>query len=394
MTFDYVRAMSRTNSIYLDHAAGTWLLPQIQSDLAEWAGEIDGNPSSIHAAGRNAAKILDKARMDIAHSIGAKGSEILFTSGGTEANNLALLGLAQANQSRGSHIISCATEHPSTIESLKYLENAGFSISYLPVDANGDIDLQELAHAINDETILISLMWVNNETGLIHSLEEIVRIAHSHDILVHSDAVQAVGHLPIRVDNIAVDALSLSGHKLGTPAGIGCLYLRKGTALAPLSQGGSQENNLRAGTQNLLGARALAHAITHHQDNIESQMQHYEALNKRLHQHLGSIPMLQNNRGGDAYSPHINSFSVVNVDGEALFIRLDMKNICVSNGSACSSGSQTPSHVLTAMGFDKDLAQASLRISFGLETTPDEVDAFCEELVNILKSLQGEMADE
>jgi cysteine desulfurase len=392
MSFDYVQAMEKTNTIYLDHAAGTSLLPEVQRNIENWALAISANPSSIHGKGRAAAKVLDQARVDVANSIGARGSEILFTSGGTEANNLALVGLAIANQSKGTHIISCGTEHPSGIEALKYLESNGFSVSYLTLDSNGDIDLDQVASLIRDETILISLMWVNNETGLIHPLKRVAEIVHARDVLVHSDGVQAVGHLAVDVNEIMVDAMSFSGHKLGTPAGIGCLYLRKGTALATMSHGGSQENNLRAGTQNLLGATALAYAMNFHQNNLTAGTRHFERLNRRLVKRLTEISSIRLNRYGNAYSPHILNCSIENVDGETLFIRLDLNNICVSNGSACSSGSQTPSHVLTALGIQKDLAQSSLRISFGLETTEDEIDQFCDTLKRIVESIQGDSA--
>ncbi|MCF7809024.1 MAG: cysteine desulfurase [Candidatus Marinimicrobia bacterium] len=381
--------MSTRSTIYLDHAAGTDILPEIKSQLAEWVHEFSGNPSGIHGVGRRAASLLDDARSGFAQVIGAKGNEILFTSGGTEANNLALLGLASASQNQGKHIISCATEHPSTLEALKHLEGEGFNISYLPVNANGDIDLNELSSLITAETILISIMWVNNETGLVHPIPEIAQIAHSQGVLLHSDAVQALGHIPIRVDEIPVDVLSFSGHKLGAPSGIGCLYLRKGTTLEHRSYGGSQENNLRAGTQNLLGVRALALAAKHQTENLENNTHHYNMLVDHAIKRLSQIPGTQINRSGAAYSPHILNCSIRGVDGEALFIRLDLANICVSNGSACSSGSQAPSHVLTAMGIDKALAQASLRISFGLRTTREEVDVFCDELAHIITSLEG-----
>lgn len=381
--------MSTKPTIYLDHAAGTNLLPELKAKLVEWTSEFSGNPSSIHGAGRQAASALDSARSDFARVIGAKGNEILFTSGGTEANNLALLGLAYAHMDKGKHIISSATEHPSTLEALKHLESDGFNITYLAVDSNGDIDLEELRSTITDGTILISLMWVNNETGLAHPMQAIAGIAHSKGVLLHSDAVQALGHIPISVDETTVDALTFSGHKLGTPSGLGCLYLRKGTALKHQSHGGSQENNLRAGTQNLLGARAFAFTAPAYVENLGANRAHFESLKDVLVNRLSEIPSLEMNRSGGVYSPHVVNCSIRNIDGEALFIRLDMENICVSNGSACSSGSQAPSHVLTAMGMDSKLAQASLRISFGVGTTEAEIQAFCDALESIVKSLQG-----
>ncbi len=345
------------------------------------------NPSSIHEAGRRSAAGLDEARTRIAAVLGCKPSEILFTSGGTEANNLAIIGAANAAKKKGRHLITCATEHPSVLECFKALEKSGFQVTYLKCDNNGDVDPEAFRSSITDDTILASFKWVNNETGLVHPIKTLAQIAQDHHVSFHCDAVQAFGHFPIQLENSGIDSLALSGHKLGAPAGIGVLYLSKGHALARKSFGGSQEQNVRAGTQNHVGAVALATAMDYHTAHFESLKKKYIDLSDHLQNQLKAIPEIQYNRYGKQYSPHIWSCSFRHVDGEALFIRLDMKNIAVSNGAACSSGSQAPSHVLTALGFDEDLAQASLRISMGIETTKQEIDDFCRELQQIVTSI-------
>jgi cysteine desulfurase len=379
--------MKRNDTIYLDHASGTPLLQQVKNRLSEWIESEITNPSSIHRAGRRSAATLDEARTDIASVLGCKPGEILFTSGATEANNLALLGAAESLKEKGHHIITCATEHPSVLESFKELEKKGFQATYLDCDNNGDLDPEAFRSSITDETILASFMWVNNETGIVHPVETLAKIAHEQGVVFHCDAVQAFGHVPIQMDKLAIDSLSISGHKLGAPAGIGALYLRKGHAISRKSFGGSQEQNIRAGTQNHMGAMALATAMGYHSIHLETLHKKYSDLSEYLQQRLHGLPGIQVNRFGKQYSPHILSCSFKHVDGEALFIRLDMKNISVSNGAACSSGSQAPSHVLTALGFDEKLAQASLRISMGIETTKQEIDDFCQELEQIVTSI-------
>ncbi len=382
--------MGQVKQIFLDHAAGTFLLPEVKTSLESWLESQVINPSSIHAAGRESAAVLDASRRSIARSLVCKPAEIIFTSGGTEANNLAIMGCAKAMGEKGRHIITCATEHPSVVESCRQLESAGFEVTYLAVDTNGDINQDLLKSQIRNDTILLSLMWTNNETGLNHPIKQITKISRDAGIHFHCDAVQAIGHKTINLDTLGVDSLSFSGHKLGTPAGIGALYLRKGATVQSGSYGGSQEQNLRAGTPNHLGARALARAVEVHVDRIEQTEQHYSKLLKKLQAQLQTIPGIQINRGGNSYTGHILNCSFKNIDGETLFIRLDMKNIAVSNGAACSSGSQAPSHVLTALGLEKNLAQASLRISMGVETTEQEIDVFCQELEHIIRSIQKE----
>ncbi len=382
--------MKQGSTTYLDHAAGTFLLPEVADLVRDFSESALANPSSIHARGRAANMLLDQARRSISSNLGTRPGEILFTSGGTEANNLALKGLAQAGRGRGNHIISCGTEHPSVVESLKSLEQSGYEVSILPLDRFGQLDLSEVEAAIRPTTILISFMWVNNETGLIHPVEALGELARTRGIPFHSDAVQAVGHLPIDLSELPIDALSISGHKLGAPAGIGVLYLRKGTALAVQSHGGSQENSLRGGTQNLLGALAMAKAMKIQCESLDSHSAHFNKLSKLLLKKLGSMPHVHINRTEAEYSPHIVNCSVGHVDGEAMFIRLDLDQVAVSNGSACTSGSQAPSHVLTALGFDKARAQASIRISLGLTTTPQEIELFSEKLEQIIRSIERE----
>jgi len=388
---NYVQTMKQADSIYLDHAAGTFLLPEVRATLFTWLNEQTANPSSIHAEGRLAGAALDSARQMIAESIQSKPSEIIFTSGGTEANNMAVIGGAYSLQNQGKHIITCNTEHPSILESMKHLEKDGYRVTYLSTDSQGQIDLNELEASIADDTTLISLMWVNNETGLLHPISEIAGIAKERGVRFHCDSVQALGHFPIRVDELSVDSLSFSGHKIGAPAGIGVLYLRKGRSLAQLNHGGSQESNFRGGTQNHMGAQAFAQALRYHQDNLDPFTKHFKNLSDQLLRRLEPLPGIQINRQGKNYTPNIVNCSFHRIDGEALFIRLDMKNMAVSNGSACSSGSQAPSHVLTALGMKKSLAQASLRISSGIQTTKQEIDRFCDELEQIILSIQRDI---
>jgi len=379
--------MERSKTIYLDHASGTTLLPEVKSCISEWLDSDMGNPSSIHQEGRRAAAGLDHARLTIAQVLGAKPAEILFTSGATEANNLAILGAAETLQAKGRHIITCSTEHPSVLESCKALKKNGFQLSYLECDENGNIDKDDFRASITDDTILASFMWVNNETGLVHPVEELAQIARDRGIRFHCDAVQAFGHIPIQLQDSCIDSMALSGHKLGAPAGTGMLYLRKGNPISRMSFGGSQEQSVRAGTQNHVGAIAMARAIRTQADHLELNEKKYLELSGLLQDQLHTIPGIQINRSGSRYTPNILSCSFQNIDGEALFIRLDMKNIAVSNGAACSSGSQAPSHVLTALGFDEKLAQASLRISLGTQTSKQEIDDFCKELKQIIHSL-------
>jgi len=382
--------MEQAENIYLDNAAATFLLPVVRDHIAQWVSERIANPSSIHGAGRSAASLLDNARQETASVLGCQAGEIIFTSGGTEANNLAISGMAESLHEQGRHIITCQTEHPSVLESCKRLESKGFEVTYLSTDSLGRIDLDELRNSITDRTILISLMWVNNETGLIHPVRTIAGIAEEHGVKFHCDAAQALGHLPFRADEISLDAMTFSAHKIGAPGGLGVLYLRKGSSLQKQIQGGSQEGNHRAGTQNVLGASAFAKAVRFHFDHFREHDEHFKTLLERLQQRLSKIPGVQINRGNADYSPHILNCSCHAVDGEALFIRLDMQNISVSNGAACSSGSQTPSHVLSALGINDSLAQASLRISPGVDTHLTEIDRFCDDLEDIIRMIRRE----
>ena len=382
--------MNTDETLYLDHAAGTFLLPPVIERLKALVDGSLANPSSIHTQGREAGAELDQSRRSIARNLGCKPAELVFTSGGTEANNLALLGLALSARARGNHIISCATEHPSILETLKQLASDGYDISYLPTDSAGQFELDALQAAIRPDTILISLMWVNNETGLIHPLAEIGDLARRQGILFHCDAVQALGHLGMELAALPVDSMSFSGHKIGAPAGIGVLFIRKGTTLKAQHLGGSQEHSQRGGTPNILGAVAFACALDYQTQHLTEHQEHYSGLRQQLIARLKAVPGVQLNDSGHAYADHILSCSFNNVDGEALFIRLDMLKFAVSNGSACTSGSQIPSHVLTALGFDKALAQATIRISTGLQTGSQTIDRFCDGLADIINSIRRE----
>ena len=377
------------NRIYLDHAATTAMLPEVGEAMASYLGEAFGNPSGVYATGREAHKALDLGRKQAAEALGASPREIYFTSGGSESDNWAIIGTAMASREKGRHIITSAIEHHAVLRPCQYLEKLGYEVTYLPVDALGRISPDDLEQAIRPDTILISLMAANNEIGTIQPVAAFGEISKAHGIPFHTDAVQAMGAMPINVKDWQTDMLSLSAHKFHGPKGMGLLYIRMGTRVDPLIHGGAQERGLRAGTENTAGIAGMGRAMDIAAGNIPERTAKIRALRDRLSRALKeSIPeMKENGDPGNRLPGHIH-FSIPGVDGEALLLRLDLAGIAVSSGSACTSGSTEPSHVLEAIGLSKEEAKSSIRITVGEENTEDEIDETARTLTEIVQDLR------
>jgi cysteine desulfurase len=376
--------------IYLDNAATTPVRQEVQDTFDEVLSGTFGNASSIHTFGQDAKRVLEESRETVASRIGAQPDEVIFTSGGTESDNLAVRGAAYVLKDRGRHVITTAIEHPAVLNCCGALEREGFDVTYLPVDLECRVHPDWVLDAIRPDTILITVMFANNETGSVQPIEEIGGIARQKGVIFHTDAVQAVGKVPVDVDDLGVDLLSISAHKIYGPKGIGGLYVRKGTTLDPLVYGGHHEKNLRPGTENVPGIAAFARAIELATVELASVKEHLELLKERLANGIQErIDMVHRNGSRDSCLPNILNMSFSGVDGEALLLNLDLMGIAVSTGSACSSGATEPSHVLLAMGIEPLLAQASLRFSFGRENTEEEIDRVIEVLPDIVKRLRG-----
>ncbi|WP_017380192.1 cysteine desulfurase family protein [Paenisporosarcina sp. TG-14] len=375
--------------IYLDHAATSPVHPQVIAKLVETMGQVYGNPSSIHAAGREARKQLDKAREYLAKSIGAKDQEIILTSGGTEADNLAIFGTANARKSEGSHIITSQIEHHAVLSACEKLEKEGYDVSYLPVNEQGRIAVEDVKDALRDDTILVTIMLGNNEVGTIQPIKEIGELLKNHKATFHTDAVQAYGLLPISVADLNVDLLSVSSHKINGPKGIGFLYQRKGTKLAAQLFGGQQERKRRAGTENVPGILAFAEAVSIVQQTMEEKREQYNHYKNDMIS-IFEQANLEFKINGDEQSmlPHILNVSFAGTDVESLLVNLDMAGLSVSSGSACTAGSINPSHVLVAMyGEEASELRNSIRFSYGYGITDEEVKEAAILTVNIVKRL-------
>ena len=375
--------------IYLDYAAATPLDPRVLQIMMPWLTTEFGNPSSLHYWGQQARAAVQKSREQVAHCLRVSAEELIFTSGGTEADNLALKGVAEAQGKKGKHIITSQIEHHAILHTCEYMEKHGYEVTYLPVDENGLVNPADVAAAIRPDTILVSIMLANNEIGTIQPIAEIGKIVKEKGITFHTDAVQAVGAIPVDVNDLKVDLLTLTGHKFYGPKGIGALYVRKGTRIAPQMHGGSHERNLRAGTENVPGIIGLGAAAELAEAELTETMKRVTALRDRLiKETLAGVSHSRLN--GDAVKrlPNNINFSFSFVEGEALLLMLDMKGIGASSGSACTSGSLDPSHVLLAMGLDHETAHGSLRISLGRHSTDAEVDYFLKELPPILERLR------
>jgi len=366
-----------SHNIYLDYCATTPVHPSVRDAMRAALDETFGNPSSMHSAGRRAVELVDQARAEAAVSIGCNAEEIYFTSGATEADNLALLGVMRQRSSGQAHLITTATEHHAILHSAAQLEREGYAVTVLPVDGKGLVDPLAVREAIRADTVLISVMLVNNETGTIQPVAEIGALAHERGILMHTDAVQGLGLLDVSVRTLNVDLLSLSGHKIYGPKGIGALYVREGVSVKPLAFGGPQERSLRPGTENVPGIVGLAAALRFTGDHKPSERSRLRALREYLIGGLKArIPGVLINGPAEQVAPHVISFSVPGVDGEMMLLRLSSEGIAVSLGSACNSKSIEPSHVLTAMGLPPEQIGRSLRVSLGYPTTQSELDQF------------------
>ncbi len=375
--------------IYLDHSATTPVRKEVLAAMLPYLAEQYGNPSSIYTEGREARKALEKARDTVAEAIGALPQEVFFTASGTEADNWALRGIAEAYAAKGNHLITSTIEHPAVLETCADLSKKGWEITYLSVDENGLIDLDELKSAIREDTVLVSVMTANNEIGTIQPVAEIGKICRERNVLFHTDAVQAAGAIPIDVKEMEIDLLSLSGHKFYGPKGVGALYIRKGVKIAPFVTGGHQENGMRAATENVAGIVGMAKAL---ELSVASMAENTAKL-KRLRDHtiariLAEIPFVKLNGDRMRRLPgHIN-FSFQFIEGESLLLMLDLAGIAASSGSACTSGSLDPSHVLLAIGLPHETAHGSLRITFGAENTPEEADYLVDRLKQIVQKLR------
>jgi len=376
--------------IYLDYAATTPTHPEVVKAMLPYFTDVFGNASSIYSYGQEAKGAIEEARVKVADLIGARGEEIVFTSGGTEADNFALKGVAFANETKGNHIITSSIEHHAVIETCKFLERRGFRVTYLPVDGYGLVDAGDVKKAITDKTILISVMQANNEMGTIEPIAEIGRIAREAGIYFHTDAVQMVGHIPVDVNELEVDLLAMSAHKLYGPKGVGALYIRKGTKLIPFMHGGDQERRRRASTENVPGIIGLGKAIELIQQDMGEEAERLTYLRDRLikglleridHTRLNGHPLKR--------LPNNVNVSVDYVEGESMLLNLDLEGICASTGSACSSASLEPSHVLLALGLSPEQAHGSLRFSLGKWTRDEEIERVLEVLPRVIAKLRA-----
>ncbi|MBZ5535212.1 MAG: aminotransferase class V-fold PLP-dependent enzyme [Acidobacteriia bacterium] len=365
--------------IYLDNNASTPMAPEVFEAMLPWLHENYGNASSVHWFGQRATAAVEGARRRVASLIGATPHEIIFTSGGTEADNLAILGMSEARKAIGRHLIVSSIEHPAVLSACRALESRGFDITYLGVDREGLIHPDELRAAIRPDTILISVMLANNETGVIQPVEEIVEVARALQVPVHTDAVQAVGKIPVDVKSLSADLLSLSAHKIHGPQGMGALYVRKGVGLTPRMLGGNQERKRRAGTESVAAAVGLGRAAELARQGVLSESPHIASLRDRFeHEILSRCPRSRVNGHRQLRVGNTTNLGFEDVDGEALLLALDMEGVAASMGAACSSGSLEPSHVLKAMGVRKEILRGSLRFSLSKFNTEEEIDRAAE----------------
>lgn len=376
--------------IYLDHAATTAVHPDVLKEMLPYFTDKFGNPSSVYGFAANNKNKLTEARETIAGALGAKPEEIYFTAGGSESDNWALKCTAEAYGVHGGHIITTKIEHHAILHTCKYLQNRGYDVTYLDVDENGLVDLNTLEAAIRPDTFLITIMFANNEIGTIEPIKEIGEIAHRHGILFHTDAVQAFGQIPIHVDEMNIDMLSASGHKFNGPKGIGFLYIKKGLKLKSFIHGGQQERGRRAGTENVPGivgiAKACEIAMAEMEERMKKETELRDYLIKRI---LKEIPYTRLNGHSKKRLPNNVNISFQFVEGESILIMLDMAGICASSGSACTSGSVDPSHVLLAIGLPHEIAHGSLRLTIGYENTKEEMDTVVDNLKRIITNLRN-----
>jgi cysteine desulfurase len=376
--------------VYFDHAATTPTHPEVVKTMLPYFTDTFGNPSSIYSCGQEARAAIEEARTKVAELIGARSEEIIFTSGGTEADNFALKGVAYANENKGNHIITTPIEHHAVTEVCEFLQRRGFTITFLPVDEYGLVDPQDIKKAITDKTILISVMHANNEVGTVEPIGEIGKVAREAGVYFHTDAVQTVGHIPVNVDEFKVDLLSISAHKLYGPKGVGALYVRKGIKLVSLIHGGAQERNRRAGTENVPAIMGFGKAIELAGRAMDKEAERLSYLRDKLIKGLlERIDHFRLNGHPRKRLPNNVNVSVDFVEGESMLLNLDLEGICASTGSACSSSSLEPSHVLLALGLPPEQAHGSLRFTSGRENTEEDIERVLEVLPRIVAKLRG-----
>ncbi len=376
--------------IYMDNSATTAVKKEVLDEMLPYFSEIYGNPSSVYSLGSRSKVAVEDAREKVAKAIGANSKEIFFTAGGSEADNWALKGIAYRNRDKGNHIITTKIEHHGILHTCEYLEKQGFKVTYLDVDEYGVVDLDQLRDSITDETILISIMFANNEIGTIQPIKEIGEIAKEKNIYFHTDAVQAIGHIDINVEELNIDLLSMAAHKFYGPKGIGALYIRRGVKIDPLISGGAQEKNRRAGTENVPGIVGMGKAIELAYENLEENNEKLIKLRDRLIEKIfENIDHVRLNGHPTKRLPGNVNICFEFIEGESLLLSLDMEGIAASSGSACTSGTLDPSHVLLAIGLPHEIAHGSLRLSLGDFNTEDEIDYVVEKLVEIVARLRA-----
>ncbi|MDU1411682.1 MAG: cysteine desulfurase NifS [Clostridium sp.] len=376
--------------VYMDYAATTFTKPEVLEEMMPYFTDFYGNPSSIYSISRDTKKAIDKARQRVATALNADPQEIYFTGGGSEADNWAIKGISLANKNKGNHIITSKIEHHAVLHTCEYLEKNGFEVTYLDVDSEGLIRLEDLKAAIRPTTVLVTIMTANNEIGTIQPIKEIGEICKEHKIFFHTDAVQAVGHIDMDVKDMNIDALSLSGHKIYGPKGVGVLYLRKGIKIHNLIHGGAQERNRRAGTENVAGIVGLGKAIELAVSELPKEKARLTRLRDKLIKGLReAVPYSKlNGATGEKRLPGNVNISFEFIEGESVLLMLDAKGICASSGSACTSGSLDPSHVLLSIGLPHEVAHGSLRLTMGARTTEEEVDYVIETVPAIVQRLR------
>ena len=376
--------------VYADNAATTKVSAKALEAMMPGLTSLYGNPSSLHEEGREAEHELLKARMEIAALIGAETDEIYFTSGGSESDNWAIREMAFRGRKKGkTHLISTEFEHHAVLHTLEKLEKDGFTVTYIKPLANGIIDVEKLKKAIKPETALVTVMYANNEIGTIQPIKEIADICHEHDIVLHTDAVQAIGHIPVNVKEDGIDLMSFSGHKFNGPKGVGGLYVKKGIVIGNLIDGGAQERRKRAGTENIPGIMGMAAALKESVEEMDTEIKKISALRDKLIDGIiEKIPAVHLNGDRERRVPGNVNFCFEGIEGESLLLRLDLAGIAASSGSACTSGSLDPSHVLLSIGVPKELAHGSLRLSFGKYNTEEEIDYILSVLPEIVKTLR------
>jgi cysteine desulfurase len=375
--------------IYMDHSGTTPIDPKVLEAMMPFLTTQFANPSSLYAEAREARAAVDGARAQVAAAIGAQPDEITFTSGGTESDNLGIKGIALGRKERSGHIITTSIEHHAVTHTVEYLEETGFEATYLPVNKFGQVEMETLEKEIRKDTFLISVVYGNNEIGTIQDLKDIVNLAHEHDVLVHTDAVQAVAKIPIDVRDMGVDLLSLSGHKIYGPKGIGALYARKGLKLAPVQHGGGHERNLRSGTENVAGAVGLGKAMEIGKAGLTTDIPRVKGMRDRLIKGMLELEDTYLNGHPEKRLPHNAHFRFSYIEGESLLLNLDMMGIIASTGSACSSKSLKASHVLLAIGLTPEQAHGSLRLTLGKGNTDEDIDIALEAIPKVVKKLRA-----